>query len=60
MWQTPFSLLTIVCALNCIRIEIKNPSKFGEENINRKGFDSVNVQATRDAENLRALNCYFV
>lgn len=49
MWQTHFSLPTVLGALDCTHIEINKPSMFGDEYINRKGYASINVQATCDA-----------
>ncbi|XP_046688403.1 putative nuclease HARBI1, partial [Homalodisca vitripennis] len=50
MWQRNFDLPTVVGALDCTHIEIKKPSMFGDEYINRKGYPSINVQATCDSQ----------
>lgn len=49
LWQTRFNLPTVIGALDCTHIEIKKPTLFGDEYINRKGYASINVQATCDA-----------
>lgn len=49
LWQTRFNLPTVIGALDCTHIEIKKPTRYGDEYINRKGYASINVQATCDA-----------
>lgn len=50
LWQSRFRLPTVVGSVDCTHIEIKKPTHFGDEYINRKGFASINVQATCDAQ----------
>lgn len=49
LWQTRFELPTVIGALDCTHVEILKPSGFGDEYVNRKGYASINVQATCDA-----------
>lgn len=45
-WQRRFILPTVVGALDCTQIEIVKPGQHGDEYICRKGYPSINVQAT--------------
>ncbi|XP_046674568.1 putative nuclease HARBI1 [Homalodisca vitripennis] len=49
LWQTRFRLPSVIGALDCTQIEILKPRLFGDEYVCRKGYPSINVQATGDA-----------
>lgn len=49
LWQTRFHMPSVIGALDCTHVEINKPSIFGDEYVNRKGYTSINVQATCDA-----------
>lgn len=51
-WQIRFSLPFVIGAIDCTHIPIQKPTVYGDEYINRKGFPSINVQATCDAHEL--------
>lgn len=48
-WSNRFEIPTVIGALDCTHIQIKKPPEFGDDFINRKGFSSINVQVTCDA-----------
>ncbi|XP_030767179.1 putative nuclease HARBI1 [Sitophilus oryzae] len=47
-WLTRFDFPTAIGVIDCTQIRIKKPAQFRDEYINRKGFSSINVQATCD------------
>lgn len=49
LWQRRFRLPTVIGALDCTQIEITKPRDHGDEYICRKGYASINVQATCNA-----------
>lgn len=49
LWQRNFRLPTVIGALDCTHIEILKPGIHGDEYVCRKGYASINVQATCDA-----------
>lgn len=48
-WGARFRIPTAIGALDCTHIEIKKPTYFRDEYVNRKGRTTINVQATCDA-----------
>lgn len=48
-WHRRFRLPTVIGSLDCTHVEIKKPSVHGDEYVNRKGYASINVQATVNA-----------
>ena len=49
-WQSRFKIPTVIGALDCTHVEILKPKHFGDNYINRKGYPSLNIQATCDAD----------
>lgn len=49
LWQRSYRLPTVIGALDCTQVEILKPGLHGDEYICRKGYASINVQATCDA-----------
>lgn len=49
LWQTRFRMPSVIGALDCTQIEILKPRLFGDEYVCRKGYPSINVQATCNA-----------
>lgn len=49
LWHRSYRLPTVIDALDCIQVEILKPGLHGDEYICRKGYASINVQATCDA-----------
>ena len=49
-WQHRFNFPTAIGALDCTHVRIPKPSNHGDEYVNRKGFTSINVQATCDSK----------
>nr|XP_023025033.1 putative nuclease HARBI1 [Leptinotarsa decemlineata] len=49
LWQRHFCLTSVIGALDCTQIEIQKPGLHGNEYICRKGYPSMNVQATCNA-----------
>lgn len=49
-WAARFKFPNVIGALDCTHIEVKKPAAFGDCYINRKGYASINVQATCDAD----------
>ncbi|XP_030751003.1 putative nuclease HARBI1 [Sitophilus oryzae] len=47
-WLTRFHFPTAIEVIYCMYIRILKPAQFGDEYIHRKGFSSINVQATCD------------
>lgn len=45
-WQEKYSFPAAIGALDCTHVKIKKPTDFGDEYVNRKGYASINVQAT--------------
>ncbi|KAK9881975.1 hypothetical protein WA026_018164 [Henosepilachna vigintioctopunctata] len=45
-WQRHFRLSFVIGALDCTQIEIRKPGLHGDQYICRKGYRSINVQAT--------------
>lgn len=48
-WNAKFKIPNTIGAIDCTHIHIPKPKDHGEEYINRKGFTSINVQATCNA-----------
>lgn len=57
LWQTRYNLPTVIGALDCTHVEIKKPVIHGDEYINRKGYPSINVQATCNAQEMFTSVC---
>ena len=51
-WQSKYIFPAAIGALDCTHIAIKKPSIHGDEYVNRKGYASVNEQATCNAEEM--------
>ena len=51
-WQEKFSFPAAIGALDCTHVKIRKPKDFGDEYINRKGYTSINVQATCNAKEI--------
>lgn len=49
LWQEKYNFPSAIGALDCTHVRIPKPLDYGDEYINRKGFASLNVQATCDA-----------
>lgn len=53
LWQDRFRFPTAIGALDCTHVRIQKPGPpHGDEYINRKGFPSINVQATCNAREI--------
>ncbi|XP_030762163.1 putative nuclease HARBI1 [Sitophilus oryzae] len=48
--QQVYSFPSAIGDMDCTHVRIPKPSEFGDEYINRKGFASIDVQATCDAQ----------
>ncbi|KAI4469891.1 hypothetical protein MML48_1g01255 [Holotrichia oblita] len=55
--QHVYTFPAAVGLLDCTHVLIRKPSQFGDEYINRKDFVSINVQATRDAQDKFIYKC---
>jgi hypothetical protein len=53
-WQVSYKFPCAIGALDCTHIPNRIPSVHGDEYINRKGFPSINVQATCNSRELFA------
>jgi hypothetical protein len=51
-WQVSYKFSCAIGALACTHIPIRKPSVHGDEYTNRKGFPSVNIQATCNSREL--------
>lgn len=49
-WQSRYNFPCVVGFIDCTHLRIKKPSIHGDEYINRKGYPSINVQATCNAD----------
>lgn len=49
-WQTKYKFPGAIGALDCTHVEILKPNVHGDEYLNRKGYFSINVQATANAK----------
>nr|CAH7713967.1 unnamed protein product [Callosobruchus chinensis] len=45
-WQRVYTFPCAVAVIDCTHIKIEKPPLHGDEYINRKGYHSINVQAT--------------
>nr|CAI5869898.1 unnamed protein product [Callosobruchus analis] len=50
LWQQIYSFPAAIGVLDCTHVCISKPAQFGDEYINWKGFASINVQATCNAQ----------
>lgn len=51
-WTSKYKFPLAIGAIDCTHVRINKPSSHSDEYINRKGYYSMNVQATCDAEEL--------
>jgi hypothetical protein len=56
-WQNFYDFSTAIGALDCTQIAIEKPAHHGDEYICRKGFASINVQATCNAKEIFTSVC---
>lgn len=49
-WQEKYNFPAAIGALDCTHIPINKPGNNGDEYVNRKGYPSINVQATCNAK----------
>lgn len=49
-WQQRYNFPTAIGALDCTHVKIPKPTAHGDEYVNRKGFPSINIQATCDSK----------
>nr|CAH7759010.1 unnamed protein product [Callosobruchus chinensis] len=49
-WQSKYTCPFAVGVIDCTHIETKKPPPHGDEHINRKGYHSINVHATCNAD----------
>lgn len=49
-WSSRFNFPTAFAAIDCTHIPIQKPTAYGDDYVNRKGFCSINVQATCNAK----------
>nr|CAI5850816.1 unnamed protein product [Callosobruchus analis] len=57
LWQQVYTFPSAIGVLDCTHGRISKPAQFGDEYKNRKGFASINVQATCNAaEKLTSLD----
>lgn len=52
LWSQKFKFPNAIGALDCTHVQIKKPTEFGDEYVNRKGWCSFNIQATCDASEM--------
>lgn len=52
LWQDRFRFPSAIGVVDCTHVRIEKPSLHGDEYINRKGFPSLNVQATCNAREM--------
>nr|CAI5865484.1 unnamed protein product [Callosobruchus analis] len=50
LWQQVYTFPAAIGVPDCTHVRISKPVQFGDEYINRKGFTSINVQATCNAQ----------
>lgn len=58
-WQANYCFPFAIGVIDCTHIKIKNPTNHSDEYICRKGFHSINMQATCDGKELLAILAIF-
>lgn len=52
LWQSKYRFPTAIGVVDCTHVGILKPNRHGDEYVNRKGYPTLNVQATCDAREM--------